>query len=50
MIESGINTWFDEKCTISFYFSVSYLVMSFVTPWAVGRQAPLSMEFFRQEY
>ena len=22
----------------------------FVTPWAEARQAPLSMEFFRQEY
>ena len=23
---------------------------SFVTPWAVAPQAPLSMKFFRQEY
>ena len=23
---------------------------SFVTPWTVARQAPLSMEFSRQEY
>ena len=25
-------------------------VLVFVTPWTVARQAPLSMEFFRQEY
>ena len=25
-------------------------VQLFVTPWAVGHQAPLSVEFFRQEY
>ena len=25
-------------------------VRLFVTPWTVARQAPLSMEFFRQEY
>ena len=25
-------------------------VRLFVTPWAVTHQAPLSMEFFRQEY
>ena len=32
--------------------SVSHSVMSdsFVTPWTVASQAPLSMEFFRQEY
>ena len=25
-------------------------VRLFVTPWTIARQAPLSMEFFRQEY
>ena len=25
-------------------------VRLFVTPWTVARQAPLSMEFYRQEY
>ena len=25
-------------------------VQLFVTPWTVAQQAPLSMEFFRQEY
>ena len=32
--------------------SVGHSVMSthFVTPWTVARQAPLSMEFSRQEY
>ena len=25
-------------------------VLSHVTPWTAARQAPLSMEFFRQEY
>ena len=31
---------------------VSHSIMSnsFVTPWTVACQAPLSMEFFRQEY
>ena len=32
-------------------FSVNRSVVSdFVTPWTVDHQAPLSMEFFRQEY
>ena len=30
--------------------SVSHLVWLFVTPWTVAHQAPLSMEFSRQEY
>ena len=29
---------------------VSVVSNSFVTPWTVSRQAPLSMEFSRQEY
>ena len=37
---------------ILFPFSVSHFsyVRLFVTPWTVSHQAPLSMEFFRQEY
>ena len=30
--------------------SVSQSCSTLVTPWAVARQAPLSMEFSRQEY
>ena len=29
---------------------VTKLCLTLATPWAVARQAPLSMEFFRQEY
>ena len=31
-------------------FSCSVMSNSFVTPWTVAHQAPLSMGFFRQEY
>ena len=39
------------KC-LNCHVSESYSVMSdsFATPWTVDRQAPLLMEFFRQEY
>ena len=30
--------------------SRSVMSDSFATPWTVAHQAPLSMEFFRQEY
>ena len=29
---------------------VASVVSDFVTPWTIARQAPLSMEFSRQEY
>ena len=29
---------------------VCHSVMSFATPWTVGHQVPLSMEFFKQKY
>ena len=32
------------------YAQLLSLVLLFVTPWTVARQAPLSMEFSRQEY
>ena len=32
------------------YAQLLSLVLLFVTPWTVAHQAPLSMEFFRQEY
>ena len=32
------------------YVSHSVVSNSFVTPWTVARQAPLSMKFSRQEY
>ena len=31
-------------------FSLEVVSDSFATPWTVARQAPLSMEFSRQEY
>ena len=31
-------------------FSLSVVPDSFVTPWTLAHQAPLSMEFSRQEY
>ena len=38
-------------CACSESESVSLSVMSdYVTPWTVALQAPLSMEFFRQDY
>ena len=33
-----------------FLFSCSVISNTFATPWTVALQAPLSMEFFRQEY
>ena len=33
-----------------FLFSCQVMSDSFVAPWTVARQAPLSMEFSRQEY
>ena len=40
---------------IDYFFSGTYTqllshVQFFVTPWTVAYQAPLSMEFFRQDY
>ena len=32
------------------YFPACVLVQPFVTPWTIDFQAPLSMEFSRQEY
>ena len=37
-------------CTFTLLFSSSVVSDSFVTPWTVAHQAPLSMEFSRQEY
>ena len=36
--------------TFTLLFSSSVVSDSFVTPWTVAHQAPLSMEFSRQEY
>ena len=41
---SLISCWAPEKCQ-----SLSHVHL-FVTPWTVACQAPLSMEFFRQDY
>ena len=45
-----INIW---GCTVSIYESMRVLVTQlclFVTPWTIAHQAPLLMEFSRQEY
>ena len=42
------ETSYDECCDVCDW-SLSH-VRLFVTPWTVARQAPLSMEFSRQEY
>ena len=40
----------DYGTVLLLLFSCSVVSDSFVTPWTVARQAPLSMEFSRQEY
>ena len=43
--------WLDTVCKVPESESVSYSVVSnSATPWTVAHQAPLSMEFSRQEY
>ena len=42
LLEYGYNIWVGV-CMFS-------RIRLFVTPWTVTRQAPLSMEFSRQEY
>ena len=44
------GTSFTWNHIILFLFSCSVMFSSFVTPWTVASQAPLSMEFSRQEY
>ena len=43
--------WLDTVCKVPESESVSYSVVSnSATPWTVAHQAPLSLEFSRQEY
>ena len=42
------NLW--SVCVLVALSHVASHVWLFVTPWAITHQAPLSMEFFRQEY
>ena len=42
--------WSSSVCTVCIYVCVLSCVWCFVTPWTVACQAPLSMEFSRQEY
>ena len=46
-----LNSWFDRTTQSEKWrcYSISR-VQLFVTPWSVAQQAPLSMEFSRQEY
>ena len=46
----SIGRWFNICCYTSTVAVVHLYVVSFVTPWTVARQAPLSLEFTRQEY
>ena len=46
-----ISAWPGNVSTcISLVFYLLSLICLFATPWMVARQAPLSMEFSRQEY
>ena len=40
----------DSVVTCVYVFSYQVMFYSFVTPWTVACQAPLSTEFSRQEY
>ena len=45
------ETAFQAKVTtVMLLFSCQVVSKSFATPWTVARQAPLSMQFLRQEY
>ena len=48
------NHWTQERLSphipLLLLFSCSVMSGSFVTPWTVALQGPVSMEFFRQEY
>ena len=50
-----VYCWFTMLCSFLLYSKVTQLhtlshVQLFVTPWAVAHQAPLSLEFSRQDY
>ena len=47
-----LSDWTELLLMFPLQFKVSYSVVSnsFVTPWTVAHQAPLSMEFSRKEY
>ena len=46
----GVWGWQERVKHILESESVTQLCLAFATPWIVACQAPLSMEFFRQEY
>ena len=51
--EMGADSWTGQKCCFSrdfFLFTCWVVSNSFVTPWTVAHQAPLSMGFSRQEH
>ena len=51
--EMGADSWTSQKCCFSrdfFLFTCWVMSNSFVTPWTVAHQAPLSMGFSRQEH
>ena len=45
-----ITHYISIELQVLFLFLVTQLYRLLATPWAVVQQAPLSMEFFRQEY
>ena len=47
MMGRDVNLWPERKKENVSHSAVSY---SFVTPWTIAQQAPLSMGFSRQEY
>ena len=51
--EMGADSWTGQKCCFSrdfFLFTCWVVSNSFVTPWTVAHQAPLSKAFSMQEY
>ena len=46
----SIGRWFNTCWYTSTVAVVRLYVVSFVTSWTIARQAPLSLEFTRQEY
>ena len=44
------DIWWETLCFLLLLFSRSVLSDSFVTPWAIAHQVPLSVGFPSQEY
>ena len=49
-IELGGRYLLQRACECAYADSTVHSCVSFLTPWTVARQSPLSIEFSRQEY